>query len=110
MAMASTSSKIRFSLSSTQWFSLLFIVLLVVFAGLQWVLWLSENSYQTLLSLQQNIQQQQQTNQNLAQRNTKLANKVFAIKQTPQSVEAEARYELGMIKQNEVFYQWVDKP
>ena len=50
---------------------------------------------------------QKQTNAALAQRNGALDAEVRDLKQGFEAIEERARYELGMIKQDEVFYQVV---
>jgi len=47
-------------------------------------------------------------NDELKARNAKLASEVDDLKQGTGAVEERARYELGMIKQNEVFIQVLD--
>lgn len=47
-------------------------------------------------------------NDKLAARNKALEADIKELKSGDQALEEQARYELGMIKQNEVYYQFVD--
>lgn len=60
--------------------------------------------------LQNRIEQQQQENQGLQQRNDALAAEVRDLKRTDggEAIEDRARSELGMIKPGEVFYRVVE--
>ncbi len=50
----------------------------------------------------------QKKNDTLKERNEKLASEVVDLKEGTGAVEERARYELGMVKEGEVFVQIVD--
>lgn len=54
-------------------------------------------------------QAQFEENQRLSVRNQSLAAEVLDLKQGMEAIEERARSEMGMIKQNETFYQIIDE-
>ena len=81
----------------------LFLVLLI--AGLQYPLWLGKGSWLRVWEVDQQIARQKQVNQGLKARNGSLEAEVRDLKQGYDAIEERARSELGMIKQDEVFFQ-----
>jgi len=86
--------------------SLLAILLLVLIA-LQVKLWFGEGGYRDVQRLAMRVEQQAMENETLAQRNRELQAEVEDLRQGLQAVEERARSELGMVKENEEFYQVV---
>ena len=80
-------------------------VLLVLLGLLQYRLWFGKNSVPVYLALKQEVQQQSQQNDNLAQRNNLLKADISDLKIGLESIEERARNELGLIKQGETFYR-----
>ncbi len=80
-------------------------VLLVLLGLLQYRLWFGKNSVPDYLALKQEVQQQSQQNDNLAQRNNLLKADISDLKIGLESIEERARNELGLIKQGETFYR-----
>ncbi|HTQ72742.1 MAG TPA: cell division protein FtsB [Burkholderiales bacterium] len=74
---------------------------------LQYPLWFGKGGWRKVWSLEHQVQEQRQTNAALAQRNSALDAEVRDLKQGFEAVEERARYELGLIKQDEVFFQVV---
>jgi cell division protein FtsB len=74
---------------------------------LQYPLWLGKGGWLRVWSLERQVQEQKQTNAALVQRNGALDAEVRDLKQGFEAIEERARYELGMIKQDEVFFQVV---
>jgi len=74
---------------------------------LQYPLWFGKGGWFRVWSLDRQVQEQRQTNARLRQRNSALDAEVRDLKQGYDALEERARYELGMIKQDEVFYQVV---
>jgi cell division protein FtsB len=72
---------------------------------LQYPLWLGKGSWLKVWNLSDQLQAQKDTNTKLQQRNAALDAEVRDLKQGFDAVEERARYELGIIKQDEVFYQ-----
>lgn len=86
------------------------LVLVVLIALLQYPLWLGKGSWLRVWDLNQQIAAQQQVNDELRARNDKLDAEVRDLKQGYAAIEERARSELGMVKQDEVFYQVLDVP
>jgi cell division protein FtsB len=75
---------------------------------IQYPLWLGKGGWLHVWDMDKQVQQAQKKNDELKARNAKLASEVDDLKQGTGAVEERARYELGMIKQNEVFIQVLD--
>ena len=86
--------------------SLLAILLLVLIA-LQLKMWLGEGGYRDVKRLAVRVEEQARENEVLALRNRELQAEVEDLRQGLQAVEERARSELGMVKENEEFYQVV---
>ncbi|OLU16639.1 MULTISPECIES: cell division protein FtsB [unclassified Pseudomonas] len=83
----------------------LFLVLILVLAGLQYRLWVGEGSLAQVTELQQDIADQQGENERLLERNRILEAEVMELKKGMETVEERARHELGMVKDGETLYQ-----
>lgn len=88
-----------------KWLTLSLAVLLAL---LQYVLWFGDGGLRDLWQLESQVTEQQAENERLNQRNDALAAEVKDLKTGLEAVEARARLELGMIKEEEVFYQVID--
>lgn len=88
-------------------FNIVLILLVLVFAYLQYVLWFEEDGIFNMIGLKKQLTLQAQQNEKLKQRNQKLYQQVQRLKQDPEVAEARARGELGMIKKGEKFYQLI---
>jgi cell division protein FtsB len=86
------------------------VALLVVIALLQHPLWLGKGGWLRVWDVDRQLQQQKETNQQLEMRNAGLDAEVRDLKQGYDAIEERARFELGMVKQDEVFVQIPDKP
>ena len=82
----------------------LFIVLILLLAGLQYRLWVGEGSLAQVSRLQQQIAEQQGENERLLERNRILEAEVMELKRGMETVEGRARQELGMLKEGETLY------
>ena len=82
----------------------LFIVLILLLAGLQYRLWVGEGSLAQVSRLQQQIAEQQGENERLLERNRILEAEVMELKCGMETVEERARQELGMLKEGETLY------
>ena len=83
------------------------LVLLALFALLQYELWFAPGGAMTAYHLHKNIVKQTQINKQLAARNTILGADIQDLKNGNEAVAERARNDLGMIKKGEVFYQIV---
>ena len=86
--------------------TLLFVVLIAL---LQYPLWLGKGSWLRVWNVNQLIDGQKDKNIAAKQRNETLNAEVRDLKQGNAAIEERARSELGMIKQDEVFYQVIDQ-
>ena len=77
---------------------------------LQYPLWFGKGGWLRVWSLEHQVLEQKQANAALAQRNGALDAEVRDLKQGFEAVEERARYELGLIKHDEVFFQIVPPP
>jgi cell division protein FtsB len=74
---------------------------------LQYPLWLGKGSWLRVWDLDRQLQAQKDDNARRRQRNEALDAEVRDLKKGFDAIEERARYELGMIKQDEVFFQVV---
>jgi len=72
---------------------------------LQYPLWIGKGGWLRVWSLDEQLQAQKETNARLQQRNRALDGEVRDLKQGFDALEERARYELGMIKPDEAFFQ-----
>lgn len=84
------------------------LILVVLIAALQYPLWLGKGSWLRVWDLSRQIEKQQEANAKLKARNDSLDAEVRDLKQGYAAIEERARSELGMVKQDEVFYQVMD--
>lgn len=86
--------------------ALLFALLVVV----QYHLWFGDGSLREVWQLGQAIDAQQRENAALRERNRALAAEVRDLKQGDEAIEERARSELGMIEEDETFFQVIEPP
>ena len=85
----------------------LLAMLLLVLIALQLKMWFGEGGYRDVKRLAVRVEAQARENEVLALRNRELQAEVEDLRQGLQAVEERARSELGMVKENEEFYQVV---
>ncbi|QLC74189.1 cell division protein FtsB [Pseudomonas sp. LPB0260] len=83
----------------------LWLVLVLLLAGLQYRLWVGDGSLAQVADLKQQIADQQGENQRLLERNRILEAEVLELKKGMETVEERARHELGMVKEGETLFQ-----
>ena len=83
----------------------LFLILLLLLAGLQYRLWVGNGSLAQVTDLTQQIADQRAENEILLERNRVLDAEVLELKKGMETVEERARHELGMIEEGETLYQ-----
>lgn len=86
----------------------IFIILIIALVVLQHKLWLGDGNVLQWVNLEQKLEDHQQNNNKLAARNRALEADIKELKSGDQALEEQARYELGMVKENEVYFQFVD--
>ena len=74
---------------------------------LQYPLWLGKGGWLRVWDLDRQVQTQKDENRRLQVQNDALDAEVGDLKQGFDAIEERARYELGMIRQDEVFFQVV---
>jgi len=72
-------------------------------------LWLGKGGWLRVADMRAQVGAAQQKNTELQARNDKLDSEVRDLKEGTGAVEERARFELNMVKQNEIFVQIVDK-
>ncbi len=82
--------------------------LIVLFVLLQFKLWLGEGGMKDVWALDEAIAAQTDKNVRLKERNRTLSAEVDDLKQGLEAIEERARYDLGMIREGETFFQVVD--
>jgi cell division protein FtsB len=85
----------------------LLAILLLILILLQLKVWFGEGGFSDVRRLEQRVEEQAVENAALEQRNRKLQAEVEDLRQGLGAVEERARSELGLIKENEEFYQVV---
>ena len=83
------------------------LVLAFLIVVIQYPLWLGKGGWLRVWELDRQVKLQQQANDKLRQRNAGLDAEVRDLKQGFEAIEERARYELGMIRGDEVFFQVV---
>ena len=94
-------------ITSVKALTLIFVILIAL---LQYPLWLGKGSWLRVWNVNQLINGQKEKNVASKQRNETLDAEVRDLKQGNAAIEERARSELGMIKEDEVFYQVIDQP
>jgi cell division protein FtsB len=78
---------------------------------IQYPLWLGKGGWLRAWHMENDLQAQKNNNGKLEVRNAGLAAEVRDLKQGTEAIEERARFELGMVRKDEVFFQIVeDKP
>lgn len=89
-----------------RWLSLALVALIVL---LQYPLWLGKGGWLRVWDTDRLLAQQKASNQALEMRNAGLDAEVRDLKQGFDAIEERARFELGMVRQEEVFVQVPDR-
>ncbi len=87
----------------------LFAILIILFVVLQHKIWVADGGMSDVYRIGHEVDQQKEINKKLKERNQALEAEVRDLKQGMEAVEERARNELGMIKENEIFYQVVEE-
>ncbi|MEM5457311.1 cell division protein FtsB [Paraburkholderia phytofirmans] len=82
-------------------------VLIVLLALIQYPLWWGHGGWLRVHELQQQLAQQVQKNADSKLRNERIQGEVQDLQNGTAAVEERARYEMGMVKDSEVFVQFV---
>ena len=77
---------------------------------LQYRLWFAEGGLAEANRLQAQLEEVEAENAELTARNEALTREVIALQDGTEAVEKNARENLGLIKEGEVYYQFVEEP
>ena len=80
-------------------------ILVALIALLQYPLWLGKGGWLRVWDMDRQLTGQRDVNQKLEQRNAGLDAEVRDLKSGYEAIEERARFELGLIKDGEVFVQ-----
>lgn len=86
---------------------LISLLLFVLLLAIQYPLWLGKGGWLRVWEMDKQVQEQTARNQSLKLRNAKLEGEVKDLQDGTGAIEERARYELGMVKDGEVFVQFV---
>jgi len=86
-------------------FALILAVLVVL---IQYPLWLGKGGWLRVWDIDRQLASQRAKNETLQARNDALDAEVRDLKQGYEAIEERARFELGMVRKDEVFFQIVD--
>jgi cell division protein FtsB len=72
-------------------------------------LWFGKGGWMRVWHVEQDLSREQMKNAGLEARNARLAAEVADLKQGTDAIEERARYELGMVRKDEVFFQIIEE-
>ena len=84
-------------------------ILGALIVAVQLPLWLGKGGWLRVWELDQHVAAQRAQNVKLEARNAGIAAEVHDLKQGLEAIEERARYELGLVRPDEVFFQTVEK-
>jgi cell division protein FtsB len=76
---------------------------------IQYPLWLGKGSWMRALEVDRQLSLQLERNFQLERRNAGLAAEVTDLKQGTEAIEERARFELGLVRSDEIFFQIEEK-
>ncbi|USD22732.1 septum formation initiator family protein [Microbulbifer variabilis] len=83
-------------------------ILTFILLATQYRLWVGDGSLAEVTRLKRQLAQQQEKNAALARENRQLLREVRSLKVGTDGVEAKARYDLGLIKEGETLFIFLD--
>ena len=86
----------------------LLICLFIILLALQYKLWIGDGGVSGWLNTEHKLDLQKQENKKMSERNQALLDDITELKSGDQALEEHARFELGMIKSGEVYYQFAE--
>jgi cell division protein FtsB len=86
------------------------LLLIVLLGLLQYRLWFGEHSIADYLKQQEELRSQRLSNAELEKRNRLLRADVTDLQNGLEAIEERARNELGLIKQDEIFFRVFNSP
>ena len=82
-------------------------ILVALIVLIQYPLWLGKGGWLRAWEMDRQVEIQKAKNRQLETRNVALGAEVRDLKQGTEAIEERARQELGMLRPDEVFYQFV---
>ena len=88
---------------------ILSIILFSLLILIQYPLWFGKGSWYDVFKLKQEFNQQYKINSELSKENFALKAEVLDLTNGSDAIEERARHELGMVKEDEFFFQVLNK-
>lgn len=88
---------------------ILIAVLILIFIGLQYRLWIGDGSFADMDRLEQQVSIQESENTELEERNDALLLEVEELQTGMDAIEEHARNELGLIREGETFFLIIEE-
>jgi cell division protein FtsB len=85
------------------------VIIILLIAHFQYRLWLGDGSIKETREYQQRLAELKHLGEEKRQRNEKLYAEVKDLHKGQEAIEERARDELGMIRENETFFQVIEK-
>jgi cell division protein FtsB len=89
---------------------ILTVILGILILLIQYPLWLGKGGWLRAWEVDRQVSVEKAKNTDLERRNGHLAAEVRDLKTGTEAIEERARQELGMVKPDETFYQYVEPP
>lgn len=84
------------------------LVLVVILGSLQYRIWFGESSFREISEQREKANNIRKENKELEIRNQKIIAEIKDLRDGKDAIEERARYQLGMIKEGEVFIRILD--
>ncbi|PXF63101.1 cell division protein FtsB [Kangiella spongicola] len=84
------------------------LVLVVILGSLQYRIWFGESSFREISEQREKADNIRKENKELEIRNQKIIAEIKDLRDGKDAIEERARYQLGMIKEDEVFVRILD--
>jgi len=78
--------------------------------AIQYPLWLGKGGWLRVWEVERQLAEDRRHNQRLQLRNAALTAEVGDLKEGLEAIEERARYEQGMVKRDEIFFQIIETP
>jgi cell division protein FtsB len=82
-------------------------ILVALIVLIQYPLWLGKGGWLRAWEIERQVEAQKSRNRQLEIRNAALAAEVKDLQQGTEAIEERARHELGMLRSDEIFFQFV---
>lgn len=83
------------------------LILLALTILIQWPLWFGKGGWLRVWELEKEVANQRSVNEDMRLRNQKLRSEVSSLRDGLEAIEERARYELGMVGNDEIYVQIV---